>query len=345
MMKMLCKAALTAGLLAAGTVAPVAAQEVTLRFHSFLGATSYPHRLFFDPWCERIREQSNGRMVCQIFPSMQLGGSPADLINQTRDGIVDIAYGNPGYSPGTYLTAEVFELPFMLSDLHAAARGMWDYMEDHAGAEFEGVRLLAIAPADFPVIMTTEQPVHTLEDMAGLSLRSAGRYGALTLGALGALPVQMPAGEITESLNRGVIRGVFLPWSAVSLLHLDGIINHYTEFADDQERLYTSIQTLTMSQATYDGLPPDLQQIIDDNSGAETSAWFADAFASTAIGERAAILAAGRDVHVLSDEEYQRWRAAALPVIDLWLADAAAKGLDGPALIAAARAALAARNP
>ena len=247
-------------------------------------------------------------MVCQIFPSMQLGGSPADLINQTRDGIVDIAYGNPGYSPGTYIAAEVFELPFMLSDLHDGARAMWDYMQEHAGLEFDGVRLLAIAPADFPIVMTTEQPVRELEDMRGLSLRSAGRYGGLTLDALGALPVQMPAGEITESLNRGVIEGVYLPWSAVSLLNLDGIINHYTEFADHQPRLYTSIQTLTMSEASYDRLPPDLQAIIDENSGAETSAWFADAFASTAIGERENIIALGRDVHTLTDEEYERWR-------------------------------------
>ncbi|MCL4675853.1 MAG: C4-dicarboxylate ABC transporter substrate-binding protein, partial [Pararhodobacter sp.] len=121
------KAMAVAGLVGGGTVAPAVAQEVTLRFHSFLSATSYPHELFFNPWCERIREQSQGRMVCQIFPSMQLGGSPADLINQSRDGIVDIAYGNPGYSPGSYVAAEVFELPFMFSDLHDAARAMYDY--------------------------------------------------------------------------------------------------------------------------------------------------------------------------------------------------------------------------
>lgn len=338
------KAMAVAGLVGGGTVAPAVAQEVTLRFHSFLSATSYPHELFFNPWCERIREQSQGRMVCQIFPSMQLGGSPADLINQSRDGIVDIAYGNPGYSPGSYVAAEVFELPFMFSDLHDAARAMYDYLSEYGGSEFAGVRILAAAPADFPIMMTIQQPVRTLDDLQGLSLRSAGRYGGLTLGALGALPVQMPAGEITESLNRGVLDGVFLPWSAVSLLHLDGIINHYTEFQDHQPRLYTSMQTLTMSQATYDGLPPDLRQVIDDNSGPEVSAMFADAFASTAVGERDAIIAAGRDVYQLPDAEYEIWRARALPVIDTWLADANAKGLDGQALLDAARAAIAARS-
>ncbi|MCB1389024.1 MAG: TRAP transporter substrate-binding protein [Rhodobacteraceae bacterium] len=338
------KALALAGLVGGGATAPVGAQEVTLRLHSFLSATSYPHALFFDPWCERIREQSQGRMVCQIFPSMQLGGAPGDLINQTRDGIVDLAYGNPGYSPGSYVAAEVFELPFMFSDLHNAARAMYDYLHEHAGSEFDGVRILAAAPADFPIMMTIEQPVRTIDDLQGLSLRSAGRYGGLTLGALGALPVQMPAGEITESLNRGVLDGVFLPWSAVSLLHLDGIINHYTEFAPHQPRLYTSMQTFTMSQATYDRLPPDLQAVIDANTGPEVSAQLADAFASTAVREREQVIAAGRDVYVLPDAEFEVWRARAQSVVDTWLADANAKGLDGQALLDAARAAIAARN-
>ena len=107
------------GLTFAGTAM---AQTVTLRFHSFIGANSYQHVKFFDPWCARIKEQSNGRLVCQMYPSMQLGGSPGALYDQARDGVVDIVYGNPGYSPGAYLAAEVFELPFMLNDVVNAGR-------------------------------------------------------------------------------------------------------------------------------------------------------------------------------------------------------------------------------
>lgn len=91
-----------------GAAAPGSAQEVTLRFHSFIHATSYRQVKVFETWCERIRQQSNNCRVCQIFPSMQLGGVPGDLFNQARGGIVDIACGNPGYSPGACLSAEVF---------------------------------------------------------------------------------------------------------------------------------------------------------------------------------------------------------------------------------------------
>lgn len=313
------------------------AQTVTLRFHSFLGANSYQHVKFFDPWCAAIKEQSKGRLVCQMFPSMQLGGSPAALYDQARDGVVDIVYGNPGYSPGVYLAAEVFELPFMLNDVVNAGRAMWDAMGDNPGPEFKGLRLIAMAPADFPIVMTTKKQIRTMEDLKGVKLRAAGRSGAKVLQALGALPIQMPAGEIVESLNRGVIDGSYLPWSAVSLLKINDTMKFYTDFADNQKRMYTSVQIMAMGQASYDRLPADLKKVIDDNRGLEASAKFADAFETTAQEEKKKARDKGSNITVLADAEYERWRKAAEPVIDEWVADANKKGLDGKALLERAR--------
>jgi TRAP-type C4-dicarboxylate transport system substrate-binding protein len=280
-------------------------------------------------------------MVCQIYPSMQLGGAPGEIFNQARDGIVDIAYGNPGYSPGSYLTAEVFELPFMLKDVHSASRAMWDTLGDNPGPEFEGLRLIAIAPADFPIIQTTAKPVKTMDDMAGLKLRSAGRYGGKVLQAIGALPIQMPAGEIVDSLNRGVIDGAYLPWSAVSLLNLRGTIRYFTDFGEGQRRMYTSVQIVAMGQQSYERLPDDLKKVIDDNRGAEASVQFGDAFESTAQAEKKMLADAGAAIHVLPDAEYERWKKAAERIADEWVADANRKGLDGAKLLEQARAAVA----
>lgn len=323
------------------TASGAAAQEVTLRFHSFIHATSYQQVKFFEPWCAKIKEQSAGRMVCQIYPSMQLGGAPGELFNQARDGIVDIVYGNPGYSPGSYLAAEVFELPFMLNDVHNASRAMWDVLGDNPGPEFEGLRLIAVAPADFPIIQTTAKSVMTMEDMAGLKLRSAGRYGAKVLEALGALPIQMPAGEIVDSLNRGIIDGAYLPWSAVGLLKLQETMKHFTDFGDGQKRMYTSLQIVAMSQQKYDSLPDDLKKIIDDNRGSESSVQFGDAFESTAQEEKKKLAEANANISILPDAEYERWKKAAEHIADEWVADANKKGLDGAKLLEQARAAVA----
>ena len=73
-----------AGLVAAAHTAQ--AQEVTLKVHFFLPPTSYANTLFIQPWCEKIAKESNNRMKCQSYPSMQLGGTPPQLFEQVRDG-------------------------------------------------------------------------------------------------------------------------------------------------------------------------------------------------------------------------------------------------------------------
>ena len=71
-----------AAALTAVALSPAAmAQEVTLKVHHFLPASSYAQTLFIQPWCDRIAKESNNKMKCQIYPSMQLGGSPRQLLS------------------------------------------------------------------------------------------------------------------------------------------------------------------------------------------------------------------------------------------------------------------------
>jgi TRAP-type transport system periplasmic protein len=42
--------------------ATVQAQEVTLKVHFFLPATSYANTLFITPWCDKIAKDSNQRV-------------------------------------------------------------------------------------------------------------------------------------------------------------------------------------------------------------------------------------------------------------------------------------------
>ena len=100
--------------LAAGRIAlPAAAQEVTLKVHHFWPPTAMPPSTLLMPWCDKIAKESNNRMKCQIYPAMQLGGTPPQLIQQAMDGVADIVWTLPGYTAGRFPIMEVFELPFM----------------------------------------------------------------------------------------------------------------------------------------------------------------------------------------------------------------------------------------
>ncbi len=128
---------------AAACASPAAAQEATLRIHHFLPSLSSVHAKFIVPWCEKIGRESGGKLKCQVFPSMQLGGTPPQLYDQAKDGLADIVWTLPGYTAGRFSAVEAFELPFMMSNAEATSRALWVYVQQHARAEFKDVHPLA----------------------------------------------------------------------------------------------------------------------------------------------------------------------------------------------------------
>ena len=74
--------AATAALLVAQS--PAQAQDVTLKVHHFLPAGSAANTMFIMPWCDKIAKESANKLKCQIYPSMQLGGTPPQLYDQAR---------------------------------------------------------------------------------------------------------------------------------------------------------------------------------------------------------------------------------------------------------------------
>src|SRR5450631_2387003 len=88
------------------------AQEVTLKISHFLPAVSNFQRNVLEPWCDKINKASNGRLKCQIYPSMQLGGTPPQLIDQLTNGVADIIWTVPGYAAGRFPTIDTIGVPY-----------------------------------------------------------------------------------------------------------------------------------------------------------------------------------------------------------------------------------------
>src|SRR5512143_2455248 len=119
------------------------AQEVVLRIHHFLPPAATIQAKFFTPWCEKIGKESGGRLKCQIYPAMQLGGTPPQLFDQARDGVADIVWTLPTYQAGRFTKSEVFELPFMAKSAEVGSPALWEYIQKDSADEFRGVKLLA----------------------------------------------------------------------------------------------------------------------------------------------------------------------------------------------------------
>jgi TRAP-type C4-dicarboxylate transport system substrate-binding protein len=257
--------------LAAAGTATAQDKNYTLRIHHFFPSTAPVHEQFFVPWAKTVEEESNGRIDVQIYPSMQLGGSPATLFDQAESGQVDIIWTVLGYAPGRFRKAEVFDLPFLPTTGEATSKAAYTYAMEHMQDELEGVYPIAVHTHSPGAIHTRGKAVEKMSDMRGLKLRGPTRVINTYLARLGAQPVGMPVSQAPEALSRGVIDGTVVPFEAISALGLAKITDQHTVFSGDHA-LYTTMMIVAMNQARYDSLPKDLQAVIDAHSGIEAAA-------------------------------------------------------------------------
>ena len=66
---------------------------------------------------------------------MQLGGTPVQLYDQAKDGVVDVVWTLPGNTAGRFPRIEVFELPFMMNNAEATSKAYWEYFSTVASGQ------------------------------------------------------------------------------------------------------------------------------------------------------------------------------------------------------------------
>ena len=324
----------------AAAALPAAAQEVTLKVHHFWPPGAMPPSQLLVPWCDRIAKDSGNRLKCQIYPAMQLGGTPPQLVDQVKDGVADIVWTLPGYTAGRFPLMEVFELPFMSANAEATSQAAWEYYEKFAQKEFPGVKMLAVNVHDNGFVNTRERQVKALADFKGLKMRAPTRQTNKMLAALGATPVAMPLPALADALSKGVVDGYLLPWEVIPSIKAHELTKFHSETDPKSRALYTAVFTLQMNQAKYDSLPAELKKVIDANSGAAVARSFGRQWDASAPPARKLAQDRGNTFYTIPAAELANWEKATANLDDDWVKDVTAKGNDGKALLQYAKDAI-----
>jgi len=322
---------------AAAAALPAAAQDVVLKVHHFWPPGAMPPSTILVPWCDKIAKDSGNRMKCQIYPAMQLGGTPQNLVDQVKDGVVDIVWTLPGYTAGRFPLMEVFELPFMSSSAEATSQAVWDYYTQYGYKEFPGTKALAVNVHDNGYIHTNPRQVKVMADFKGLRMRAPTRQTNKMLAALGATPVAMPLPALAEAISKGVIDGYLLPWEVIPSIKAHELTKYESETDPKSRALYTAVFLFAMNQAKYDSLPADLKKVIDANSGAALSRQMGVQWDASAPPARKLAVDRGNTFYVIPAAELDNWQKATAGLADDWVKDISAKGNDGAALLKSAR--------
>ncbi|MDZ4097054.1 MAG: TRAP transporter substrate-binding protein, partial [Paracoccaceae bacterium] len=310
------------------------AQEYTFKLHQPLGAQAPAQTQMLEPWAAQVAENSGGRVKIEIFPAMTLGGRPPELINQVRDGVVDLIWTVNGYTPGLFPRSEVMELPGVYGgDTKATNLAMYDMWKagDFDG-DFAGVQVMFLHVHAGQGLQMRDKLVRSPADMAGIKLRVPTRTGAWLIEALGAVPVAMPIPELPPALQKGVVDGAFIPWEIIPPLKIHEQTQYQIE-GDKEWRFGTTTFQVSMNKARWDGLPADIQKAFTDASGPDWWAKVGDIWRATDdFGIKMAV-DSGNEHIVLTPEETAVFAAAVEPVVDRWIGEVTGQGIDGAGLV------------
>lgn len=326
--------------LAALGLSSAEAAEVTLTLSHFLSPKAPPHARFLEPWAKKVEADSKGRIHVEIFPSMTLGGKPAELYRQVRDGTADIVWTLTGYTPGAFPRSEVFELAGVhRGSAEATTLAIQDALPLIV-EDFRDVRPLLVHVNAGNAIHMVAGCVKGVGELAGRKLRTPSRTGAWMIESWGAEPVGMPVPELPQALSKGTIDGALVPFEIVPALKVHELTK-CSMTAAGNGRFGTSVFLFAMNRGRYEKLPAELKAVIDANSGAAIAP-AAGALWDEIEGPGIAMQKqTGSPVVAFDEAATKDFLARSEGVVDRWVKEAAAAGIDGKALVAAARAAVA----
>lgn len=315
--------ALAAALFAATSVASAA----ELKLADFQPPTHFVVKNVYDPFAAQISEKTGGAVTVKVYMGGELGPGPAEQYSRAVDGVTDIAFGLPGYTASNFPKTLLTELPGVISADTGTTR--MNANVEMLSDEYKRVVLLGIWNNAPNIIFTANKPVRTLADLKGLKIRVPSRNAGLVVEAWGASPVSMPAPEIYNAMQTGVIDGAMTDATTLGAFKLAEVTKYITTGMD------TTISSffLIMNRDSFEALSEDQQKVVSE-AGREAAmngnkAWLG--IADKALAGFAA--AEGKEVVTLSDEEAAKFNAASAAVLDKVVAEAEAQGIAAKAFV------------
>jgi TRAP-type C4-dicarboxylate transport system substrate-binding protein len=319
-MRILATLAATAAL-ALSLSAHAADAPVDLRF-SFWVPPAHPLVIATKAWADDIAKQSGGSLTVTIFPSEQLGKA-FDHYDMTRDGIVDMAYVNPGYQPGRFPVIAIGEIPFTFGDARKGTRALDTWYRDYAAKEMKDTHFCMAFIHD-PGTLHTKTKITEPAQLKGLKVRPAqGTIGQLVK-QLGGTNVQASAPEAREALERGVADAITFPWGSLFLFGIDKVVKHHIDAP-----LYTTVFTYNLNKDKYDSLSPAQKAVIDAHCTTDWAVKLAGVWGDfEAAGRERARADPSHHFYKLTPDELAAWKDAIKPLQVKWAANATGLGID-----------------
>ena len=309
--------------------APVAAQTTTLTMSSWVSPTHHITAVVLQGWANEVEKVTNGRVKFQMLPKHP--SAPPGTFDAVREGLVDLSYVTASYTPARHVLPLLPELPgageTSLVNSVAYSRIHWKYFQKVG--EYKGVKLLGVFTHG-PGQMFTKRPVNSIADVQGLKIRTGGGVAEAVAKALGASAFVKPAPESYELLKSGVADGVFFPMESIVSFKLETVLEQATLFPGG---MYSSAFGFFMNEDKWNKLPRQDQDAIEKISGEHIARLAGKSWDDADVKGLEALKKSGVKIVNASPELVAEVKKRSAPIVDDWVKQATAKGVDAARIL------------
>ena len=280
------------------------------------------------PWIEDVQKAAPGVLDIKVFPGPALA-TVENSYDRVVSGVADLMFGIFGPLAGKFSQVTVASLPFEAKNNSEVAVAYWRmYEKGLFASELSEVKTLALF--SFPSFgFHTNKPVVSAADIAGMKIAASDRPISQFLTILGAVPVTMGPPDFYQAMQRGLVSGVAVGWSAADTFKLYEVSKYHV---DTSAGLFSAF--MFMNKQSFAKLPQVAQQAIDRYSGEPFFRRMGKVTDDMNVEGREKVRAMpGQILSVLDAAEAERWKARVQPIIDEWVKTTP----NGAAILAAFR--------
>ena len=314
--------------LAAGAMTAPAHAQISLTYSSWVPPTHHL-TIWQANWAAEVEKATSGRVKFTSLPKAP--AAPPGTFDAVRDGLVDLSYVTASYTPARHVMPLMAELPGAgdTAEINSVAFSRIHWKHFHKLGEYKGVHLLAVWTHG-PGQMFTKKPIKSLADFKNMKIRTGGGISEKVITALGGSPFFKPAPESYELLNSGVADGVFFPLESIASFKLESVIGQATLFPGG---LYSSSFGFFINEDKWAKLSKEDQAIITKHAGEAAARSNGQSWDRADKVGRDALQKAGGAIVQADAKMVAEAKQRSAPIIDEWVKQASAKGINAKAVL------------
>jgi len=287
-------------------------ETVELKLATFDTPTGFANSKIFGPWAESLNKEAKDMFHITIYAGGTLGRNPLKQLQLARDGVADISWIIPSYTPGIFLDDAIVEVPFLAKTAFDSSLAFYKMWEKGLLRGYDLVVPLMIAGAQQYAIHTTF-PVKSPKDLKGKKIRAIGKMQNYMAKALDFVPVGMPVTEVAESLSRDLLQGTLNEWNGARTFKIDEVAKYHCMVP-----LGTVTFLMGMNKEKFNSLSPEAQAILIKHREPLVRDWGRKMDEDLAKYHQKILNDKQHHVYTPSGKDLEEWKTVLQPAVEEW---------------------------